>query len=30
MKESIEYYKNGVYWLKYIDVSESKIPYRDR
>ncbi|MFQ9516638.1 MAG: DUF2971 domain-containing protein [Eubacterium sp.] len=28
VKECIEYYKNSIYWLKYIDVLESSIPFR--
>ncbi|MCI8373111.1 MAG: DUF2971 domain-containing protein [Lachnospiraceae bacterium] len=28
IKESLEYYKDTVYWLRYIDVEESKIPLR--
>lgn len=29
MKESLEHYKNTVYWLRYIDVEASKIPLKD-
>lgn len=30
IKESIELYNRGVYWLKYVDVLESSIPYREK
>lgn len=29
MKESLEHYKNTVYWLRYIDVELSKIPLKN-
>lgn len=29
IKESLEFYKKTVYWMKYIDIKESKIPLRD-
>lgn len=29
MKESLEHYKNTIYWLRYIDVETSKIPLKD-
>lgn len=28
IKESIKYYLNTIYWLKYVEVKESKIPFR--
>lgn len=29
IKESLEFYKKTVYWMKYIEIKESKIPLRD-
>ena len=29
IKESLEFYKKTVYWLKYIEIKKSKIPLRD-
>lgn len=29
MKESLEHFKNTVYWLRYIDIRVSRIPLRD-
>lgn len=29
IKESLEYYKKSIYWLKYIDIEKSKIPLRN-
>lgn len=28
IKESLEFYRHTVYWLRYIDIEESKIPLR--
>ena len=29
MKESLEYYKDTVYWLRYVDIRNSDIPLRN-
>ncbi len=29
IKESLDFYKKTVYWMKYIEIKESKIPLRD-
>ena len=29
IKESLAYYINTMYWLRYIDIKTSKIPFRD-